>query len=164
MQSAPEEKHISIKMNDEFITRLDDIAHMAKRSRIHIIKNFIEVGVEELEKHQIIRFFQLGIYARDLSESIKNKANLSSADPVAGDRPIPIRLDENFIDRLDTLANKAGLSRHQLMKNIIRVGLVESERISKVGILQLIVLLRDLPESFRKICKKGEAALKATEK
>lgn len=161
MVRIPGEKHIAIKMNDEFIARLDKMAKEAKLSRNQLIKNILDVGLDELEKLKQIGVFQLGIYLRDLHEAISSK-NKKNFDPISGERPIPIKLDEDFINRLDMLAEKAGLSRHQLLKNIIRAGLEEVETLSKVGIIKLGVIFRDLPESFRAICEKGEAALTAS--
>lgn len=162
MVRIPGEKHIAIKMNDEFIARLDKIAKEAKLSRNQLIKNILDVGFDELVKLKQVGVFQLGIYIRDLHESISNKHKKKIIDPISGERPIPIKLDEEFINKLDELAEKAGLSRHQLLKNIIRVGLEEAEILSKVGIIKLGVIFRDLPESFRAICEKGEAALTAS--
>lgn len=154
------EKHIAIKMNEEFIARLDKIAQEAKLSRNQFMKNLLDVGVDELKKLKQVGVFQLGIYIRDLHESISSKSRKKIIDPISGEKPIPIKLDEEFINLLDELAEKAGLSRHQLMKNIIRVGLEQTEILAKVGVVRVAVIFRDLPESFRAIFKKGEKALK----
>lgn len=164
MVRIPGEKSISIKMNGEFIERLDRIAEKAKLSRNNYITNLLDLGVDELEKLKQIGVFQLGLYIRDVHDSITNKCNIKMKDPVSGERPIPIKLSEEFINRLDNLAEKAGLSRHQLMKNIILVGLEQTEALSKVGIIKLAVIIRDLPETFKAICDKGEKALEATVK
>jgi len=158
------EKNVSVKMNEDFIKRLDDIAHLVKLNRNQIIRNILEIGVEEIEKLRFVGILQLSLIIRDLRESILGKCNLKATDPVAGDKPIPIKLQNEFIARLDSLAEKGGLSRHQLIKNILRVGVEEGESMAKYGIIKLGLLLRDLPESFRVFFKKGDEAYKASEK
>jgi predicted DNA-binding protein len=164
MISAPDDRNVSIKMNDEFINRLDDIAHLVKCSRNQMIRNILVVGVEELQRFKSVGIIQLSIMIRDIHESIIGKSNLKLSDPVAGDKPIPIKLDGELITRLDDLAKQGGLTRHQLVKNLLRVGVEEAETMAKFGILQLSVLFHDLGESFRKFFKQGEEAYKVAEK
>lgn len=158
MVTTPGEKNISIKLNDDFISRLDKIAGIGNLSRHQLAKNIIEVGIEELETLKRIGVFQLGILIRNLTEK-----RIKPKDTASGEKPIPIKLDDNFIDRLDKLASKAELSRHQLMKNLLQVGLEEVEAFAKIGAIRLAVIIRDLPKSLRKICDMGEVALRAAE-
>lgn len=152
-------RNIAIKMNDEFIARLDKLANRIDVTRTKLMKNFIQVGIEELEEMKSIGFFQLGLMVRDVGEAIQLGKMIS--DQVSGDKPIPIKIDDDYIDRLDALAEKAGLSRHQLMKNLLDVGVIEFETMDKVGVMSLMLLARDLHGAFKRISSRGEKALKA---
>ncbi len=153
------DKEISIKMNKEFIERLDKLAHMGKISRRQLLKNFLEVGVIEVEGLKDIGIFQAAIFIRDLQEKRSGIKKMPAI--VGGEIPIPIKIDEEFLYRLDKLAERADLSRHQLMKNILLVGVEETEALAKLGIVQMVIIIHDLPESFAKFFKVGEKALKA---
>lgn len=150
-------KNVSIKMNDEFIGRVDYLARKAKLSRHQLMKNLLELGVDELEDLKNIGLFKLGILARD----VVRWCNLPISDPVTGDKSVPVTLDENLLARLDALAERADLSRAQLMRNLARVGVEGLENMDKVGLLKLITIIRDLPRYFRDVCKDGEQAMNA---
>lgn len=150
-------KNVSIKMNDEFIARVDYLARKARLSRHQLVKNLLEVGVEELEDLKNIGLFQLGILARDVAVW----CNLPKSDPVTGDKAVPVTIDEDLLSRLDALAERADLSRAQLMRNLARVGVEGLENMDKVGLLKLITIIRDLPRYFRDVCKDGEQAMNA---
>lgn len=153
------EREVSIKMNEGFISRLDKLARMGKLSRRQLMKNFLEVGVIEIEGLKDIGIFQAAILIRDLQERRSGGKRLP--DVVGGEIPIPIKIDKEFLGRLDMLAERAGLSRHNLMKNILLVCAEQTENLAKLGIVQTVVVICDLPESFSRFFKAGEKALKA---
>lgn len=156
MVGSKNERDIAIRMNPEFIARVDKLANLVRVSRHQLMKNMIEVGVEELELLSCVGVLQLGILIRDLM----NGASAGKPkDPIIGNKPIPVALDTTYVARLDKLADKAGLPRHQLMKNLLRVGVEEAESMVRIGVLQFVILMRDLPGAFREVCKAGERAL-----
>jgi metal-responsive CopG/Arc/MetJ family transcriptional regulator len=65
-------------------------------------------------------------------------------------KSITLWLDEETANRLDKVAQRAGLSRSRLAENLLLVGLDEAETLKKIGVLQLAVLLRDLHEKVSK--------------
>ncbi len=154
MSPTTDGKNVSIKMNEEFISRLDYLAHKAKLSRHQLLRNLLEVGIEELEDLKNIGMFQLGILARDVA----TWCNLPKSDPVTGEKAIPVTLDEKLLTRLDALAERADLSRAMLMRNLVRVGVEGLETMDKVGLVKLFTIVRDLPEYFRAVCEDGEQA------
>ncbi len=157
MCPASNEKNVTIKMNDVFISRLDYLAKKAKLSRHRLLKNLLDVGVDELKDLKKIGLFKLGVLARDVADW----CNLKMTDPVTGDKSVPVTLDETFIAILDDLADQADLSRAQLMRNLVRVGVEGLETMDKVGILKLLTIIRELPDYYRSVCKDGENAVNA---
>lgn len=160
MCPASDEKIVTIKMKDEFIARVDYLARKAKMSRHQLLKNMLDVGVDELKDLKKIGLFKLGVLARDVAEW----CNLKISDPVTGDKSVPVTLDETFVDILDDLASQADLSRAQLMRNLVRVGVEGLETMDKVGVLKLMTIIRELPDYFRAVCNDGENAVKAIKK
>ena len=157
MYPASNEKNVTIKMNDTFIARLDSLSIKARMSRHQLLKNLLDVGVDELNDYKKIGLFKLGVLARDVAEW----CNLPMSDPVTGERSVPVTLDESFIAILDDLATQADLSRAQLMRNLVRVGVEGLEAMDKVGVLKLITIIRELPRYFKSVCKDGENAVNA---
>lgn len=157
MCPAANEKNVTIKMNDTFIARVDYLAGKAKLSRHRLLKNLLDIGVDELNDFKKIGLFKLGVLARDVAEW----CNLKMSDPVTGEKSIPVTLDETFIAILDDLATQADLSRAQLMRNLVRVGVEGLETMDKVGIIKLMTIIRELPDYFRLVCMDGENAVNA---
>jgi predicted DNA-binding ribbon-helix-helix protein len=155
MSPTTNEKIVTIKMNDTFISRLDYLARKAKMSRHQLLKNLLDVGIDELNDFKKIGLFKLGVLARDVADF----CNLKMSDPVTGDKSVPVTLDETFIAILDDLATQADLSRAQLMRNLVRVGVEGLETMDKIGIIKLMTIIRELPNHFRSVCNDGENAV-----
>lgn len=160
MSPATDEKNVTIKMNDEFIARIDYLAKKAKLSRHRLLKNLLEVGVDEMNDLKKIGLFKLGIMARDVADW----CNLKMTDPVSGDKAIPVTLEESFVATMDGLASQADLSRAQLMRNLVRVGTESLETMDKIGAIKLMTIIRDLPDYFRSVCMDGENAANSIKK
>jgi len=64
---------------------------------------------------------------------------------------ITLRLDKKVIDRIDILAKKAGISRHQLILNMITVGTEELELYADLGFFKLNIALRELHRKFKNL-------------
>lgn len=63
--------------------------------------------------------------------------------------PVSVRFTPDIIERLDRLAQKAGLDRTSLMTNLIETGVVALENSEKVGLLQIGILIRDLEYALK---------------
>jgi len=61
----------------------------------------------------------------------------------------PFRSNQETLDQLDKFANKMGLSRNQLMFNLITIGLEDLTMLNRLGILRVGVGIRNLIESVR---------------
>jgi len=160
MTPAPESKHVSIKLNAKTITELDKLAKKADISRHKLMQNLIYEGAKEVEAFDNIGFLQIGIQIRNAMKSIKYLRPLVTAEDTSNEKPIPIKIDDDTYDRITRLAQKGELSNHQLMINLINIGVTELNIADKVGIVNLAVALRD---AFDTVCKLGETALKAVE-
>lgn len=155
------DKEVSIKMNEKFIARVDKIAAKVKVSRRQMLTNLVDAGVFALSTLEDVGIFRLSVLLRDIREKRAGKKLTTSTETVGGPIAIPIKLDEELLFQLDRLAEKAGLSRHHLMRNLLEIGTEQVEELTDMGITRMIVLIRDLPDSFKKFFEIGEKVMKA---
>ena len=59
-------------------------------------------------------------------------------------------IDKKNIDRLDKLAEKAGLTRSKLAENLLEIGVDQLEVLRTLGIMSTALVFRDLKESIQK--------------
>jgi metal-responsive CopG/Arc/MetJ family transcriptional regulator len=64
-------------------------------------------------------------------------------------KTIGIWIDQGLLLRLDQIAEKAGVSRNQLMTNLIEVGLEEAEAFDKLGLYRLARLIEQSRERIK---------------
>jgi len=57
---------------------------------------------------------------------------------------VVFRMTPSEIERLDKMAEKAGLSRSQFIRNLIEVGLEETEIFDRFGLLRATITARDI--------------------
>jgi len=69
-----------------------------------------------------------------------------------GKKPVvatQIRTTQKILDDLDVYAEKMGLSRNQLMNNLILIGLEDLAVLRKLGLIRVGVGIRNLIDSVR---------------
>lgn len=62
---------------------------------------------------------------------------------------VTIWMEPEWIERIDRLAEKAEITRSQLIVNIVKMNVEELELVDKVGIFTFSKVLRDLREGIR---------------
>ena len=72
---------------------------------------------------------------------------------MATDKVISIRLSSDELDRLQKMADKAGLTRHKLITNLITAGLETIEDLDKVGIIRASMMVRNGYDFLRSMGK-----------
>jgi len=151
------DKMISVKLNQAWIDRLDKLAKKAKISRHQLILNMMTEGTRQLKLLKKIGIFQVGLAIRDIK--IPGFATSKAAEDA--DKPIPVKIDEKLLEEIEALADRAGLSRHQLMRNIIHVSVEELELLMMAGIGPAVLIYESLKDSLKGIISDGEKAMKA---
>lgn len=69
---------------------------------------------------------------------------------------VGVWLQRDLVDRLDSLAERAGITRSKLLANMIEMNVTSLERADSAGILPLVLLMRDLQEGLRGWCRQIE--------
>lgn len=57
---------------------------------------------------------------------------------------VVFRMTPSEIERLDLMAEKYGVTRSQFLRNLIMVGLEESEMFNKFGLVRAAITVRDI--------------------
>ena len=151
-------KHMTLNIAPDVLGRLDAIADYAGISRHQFIVNILEVGIEEIRMSKYVGLFHIALAIRNTIEAVKGTKERKLT---GHEKPIPVRMDESFLEKLDLLAEQGGISRQRLALNIIDVGLEEAEALKRYGVMRGILFFRDLPDRFRAFINKGEKAYKA---
>jgi len=61
----------------------------------------------------------------------------------------PLRTNDDLLEKLDYLANKMGLSRNQLMNNLLTLGADDLLTLDKLGVIRFGVGIRSVMEKLR---------------
>lgn len=69
---------------------------------------------------------------------------------------VSIWLDQDMLDRLDYISNRAGVSRSRLISNLLGVALEDAELYDKIGLFSLAIFLKDFKARFQKELGKAE--------
>ena len=99
---------------------------------------------------------------RSIRDTIDVVKGISFKDDDGPEKPIPVKLDELILAKLDKLADQGKITRHQLAVNIVKVGLDEAEALKRYGVMRGFLFFRDLSDRFRAFVGKGEKAYKAS--
>jgi metal-responsive CopG/Arc/MetJ family transcriptional regulator len=71
----------------------------------------------------------------------------------------PVQLEDDFIKRIDKLANKLGHTRSQMIRNLLIQGLADAEMIDKTGIFSAVMFSRDILAKFKEAALRGKIYL-----
>ena len=70
-----------------------------------------------------------------------------------------VQLEDEVVERIDKLAEMLYLSRSQLMRNFILMGLEDGEILNRTGVLRVVKIGRDIREKFLTDVLGGKLAL-----
>ncbi len=73
---------------------------------------------------------------------------------------ITIRLSPEEMDRAQALADKAGITRHKLIHNLVLTGLETLEELDSIGLVRAALMIRNA-QDYLKTMKKGKPEEKA---
>lgn len=162
MSPEIQEKNVSVKINRKALQILDNIADQADISRHKLIHDIIEETIKQVEFGRRIGFFQMIILTKKLALKIIDLSGVTIEKDEQEERTIPIRLSQDFLDRLDLLAKQADRTRHYLMRKFIEVGADELDRLynKKVPVSHGI-MMQHLKKRLDSLCKEGKKAFEA---
>lgn len=166
MNERPGEKQIAIKMNEGYISRLDNLARRGHTNRRQLMVNFIKIWLDELKRSGVANFFQLAVILRGIEVEVNLHATGTREfwESNIPEKALPIILSKDDNLCIARFASRSSMSRHHMMKNMIVIGIEELEMITAFNEFQFSDAEPKLKESFGIIMAKGNIAFKKVKK
>jgi hypothetical protein len=70
-----------------------------------------------------------------------------------------VQLDEEFVEQIDKLAAKLGLTRSQMMRNLMESACQDAVLLDKVGVFKAVVLGEKVMRKFKEAVLSGKITL-----
>jgi len=167
MTALNDEKRIAVKLNDGLTNRLDSLAKRSSIIRTDLMLCLVNTWLNVLDKSQFPHIFYvanlLRVYKAQMNMELGVYEHEFSGSRIL-EKPIPIKIKESDIFIIYGYANKSHLSRHQLLKTMIIVGIEELEKIVPVGLYQYASVEPALSKVLSSIMSNGYKAFKAYNK
>jgi hypothetical protein len=158
-----DEKQIAIKLNDNFIGRLDVLAKKGDVNRNHLMLSFVNIWISALEDAHYPAIFYIAnlLRVRQSQMDLENAYEHEFTESRIPEKPLPLKFSESSVLSILGFASQNHISRHQLLKTMIIVGIEELENLTDGKSYQLGTIEPELHKRFSLIMKKGLAAFKA---
>jgi hypothetical protein len=167
MISSKLEKNIAIKLNDSLIQQIDMLAKGGGLARSQLMLSFVNIWLNVLDNSQLPHIFYaaniLRVHDYQLSGEFGVYEHEFSALGIP-EKPIPIKLSEADIINISGYSNKCHISRHQVLKTMVIVGIEELLRLVGNQPYQYGEVEPKLHKIFSTIMKKGFKAFEAYRK
>jgi len=158
MMKIGDEKTTTVKLDSDWLRRLDDLAKRAGLSRRQLMKNMMDVGIDKINVLKMLGFFKIGLLVRHINEKSGKTHSWNETGEI---KPASVTLNETTWDILDKLSEAGDISCHKLVRNIIYIGIEELELYGKVGVFQINDACKWLSNAFGEIIDDGQKALNA---
>lgn len=156
MTSHMDDKQIAIKLNDYLIGSLDALAKAGDMNRNHLMLSFVNIWITVLDESRLPGLFYISNLHRVRHIQCFTQAyEHEFTESRIPEKPLPIKFSESSISNIDRYANFNHISRHQLLKTMIIVGIEELENITVGRPYQFGAVEKKLHDSFSTIMKKG---------
>ena len=116
---------LTVWLDNDLVNTLRKLAHSGDVSISKLTGRIIESAVTVLEVFEGMGFSILSLVIRDLREGFKSKKEKG------GRRATTIWVSKQPVRRIDTIAQKLGLSRSRLVMYIVHVGVAELKNTPK---------------------------------
>lgn len=163
MTSYIDEKQIAIKLNDNLIGRLDSLAQLGDMKRSHLMLSLVNIWLNVLETSPLKLMFFAANILRVHEAQMKGRMGVYEHEYSGSripEKPIPIKLSEADIFKVLGHAMKSHISRHQMLKIMVIVGIEELEAITDKKPYQFGDIEQRLFKEFSMLMKKGERVFK----
>lgn len=161
MTPKANEIQFTVNLSTDVLERLKSMAEHGDISRHKLTVNILRTGIEQIELLKHVGIFQLGVIVRNITASADEIEARKYAHEHSSEMPIPLRIDKSLIERLESIAEKADMSRQRLAQNIIKTGLEELETARKYKLTDIALKVRDLQDLFTNVLEIGKQAFYA---
>jgi hypothetical protein len=154
------EKQIAIKLSENYISHLDDLAKRGKTNRRQLMVNFIKIWLDELRESNSANFFHLAIILRGIEDDMEQDSARRSEfiESNFPEKPFPIMLPEDDSLYVVSCAGRCNMTRHHMMKIMVITGIEELEELTDNKEYDFPVVEPKLKIAFGIIMAKGVKA------
>jgi len=156
------EKQIAIKLSENYIYRLDDLAKRGNTNRRQLMVNFIKVWLDELKETKSENYFHLAIILRGIEADMEQDSSRRSEfiESNLPEKPFPVMLAEDDSTYVVSYAGRANMTRHHMMKKMVITGIEELEELTDRKEYDFSVVEPKLKRAFGIIMAKGIRAFR----
>ncbi len=132
MSPKNEDRQITVKLSELFIKRLDALAKNGSLNRHQLMLTLVTLWLKVLDETGFATLFDLALLLREKIRAVRDliETPWEYAESHFQEKSIPIKLPDSSILKITCLVSKTRMTRHQIMKNMIVVGMEELENIS----------------------------------
>ena len=164
MKENLDEKQVAIKLSENYISRLDDLARRGNTNRRQLMVNFIKIWLDELKESNLANFFHLAIILREIEADMKGDLGRQSeyVELIVPEKqfPFPIMLTEDDNLYVISCSGRANMTRHHMMKSMIITGIGELEKLTDNKEYDFSVVEPKLKRALGVIMAKGFRAFR----
>lgn len=158
MSPKQDEIQFTVNLETDVLDRLRSMAKHGDISRHKLMVNILKAGIDDIKTLENVGIFRIALLVRNLIES-PEQANIRRAGEIKiAEMPVPLRIQKNYVDRLDRLAGRGEITRQRLAQNIIKTGLEELETMKKLKITDVVIKIRDMKDLFADVLEIGKRA------
>jgi hypothetical protein len=156
------EKQIAIKLSENYISRLDDLARRGDTNRRQLMLNFIKIWLNELKEINKADFFHLAIILRGIEADMEqdDPRRTEFVESNLPEKPFPIILSRNDSLYIISCAGRANMTRHHMMKSMVITGIEELEELTDNKEYDFSVVEPKIKRAFGVIMAKGFRAFR----
>ena len=156
------EKQIAIKLSENYISRLDDLARRGDTNRRQLMLNFIKIWLNELKEINKADFFHLAIILRGIEADMEqdDPRRTEFVESNLPEKPFPIILSRNDSLYIISCAGRANMTRHHMMKSMVITGIEELEELTDNKEYDFSVVEPKIKRAFGIIMAKGFRAFR----
>lgn len=132
MSPRNEDKAIAVKLSELFIQRLDTLARNGSFNRHQLMLTLVTVWLGVLNESGHATLFDLALLLREKIKAARDMVETpwEYAESHFQEKSIPIKLPDVSILEITCLVSRTRMTRHQIMKNMVVVGMEELEILS----------------------------------
>lgn len=159
MPSGIHKQNISVKIDKKYLDILDNIASRVDISRHKLIHDIIEMSIDQFIFDLNIGLLQIVFLIKKLSRKFARPTDAAVDEEKPDERVIPVRLSQEYLDKLDRIAKHADRKRHYVMKRFIEIGAEQLEaRYEGRALITHGKVMYDLKKKLDQLCKEGQEA------
>ena len=138
--------NVTIWLTNDFYKRLEILAKARRRKPKDLANELILETFSMLKFFDSFGFVRLVIVISAITETFENEVLKRKENA----KPMYFQFDEEIVDRMEKIAQKGNISKSQMVKNLLEVGIEEVETTDKFGEMGFLKLMEKIQNNLKK--------------